>query len=681
MLKFYRPVLITALVLTISIGFSSSSEAAPSAREKREWLLSFLKAEPANLHQTAQVRKLVESYRIGTTPAVLPLGAAPYPRFVLQSQVGSVYADLYEKEWNALISNPPLELLFDGFMDMIVSGTVPPSMRSAANKIGVRIAKRVVRGKSPFCKLDASDRINEPSTFQLLRLKTDVLNLISPCTYRIRIYNAAKRQLIEARNDPSIRETIRQAAAEKFPLEFKKGFLTQINDTLKDFPALVVQKFGGEMHPIWGANGGLIENIEGLAIRGDQQEINLGDFARGMRADLAASQALLGSTDPKDRGLAAGLFYAAVNRILLLTGGQAIEWDVQAQALVVIPEQVPAANATPDIRRAPTFGEERFGGWGFEKGSDVRASASGWDWEKYDPLSETAPTPFRLFATRFFVNAKGVAKLENPADAYQKSEDLAELIQAVSEFVTATKPGAPFAKFFGGADQFGDLLDPEKPMLFPEEGRLLAIAIVSGIAKNLLHPTLGHVLQTNTGIHLEFRDHATFDGVATTDVSTKGVARLLVAAADLHTAMKDDPLLETQPALRDFLPQLETLLQLGALGLGAATQDPDGRIRDFLHSSSTAGSLQSQIDAMNAMLKAYNITKIIPLQVRLATGWTSLLTQATPASVSVSNGYELLTLWRDSQPNLRANHSNLPWGEWDVRIRDFQSHLRTTLGL
>jgi len=43
----------------------------------------------------AEVRKLVESYRLDSGSAFLPLATAPYPSFLINAQLGELYPALY----------------------------------------------------------------------------------------------------------------------------------------------------------------------------------------------------------------------------------------------------------------------------------------------------------------------------------------------------------------------------------------------------------------------------------------------------------------------------------------------------------------------------------------------------------------------------------------------------------
>ncbi len=690
-LKISAKNLVLAAVSVCTVLSVVGNASTSSKREARDELLAYL-MRSSQPKKVSVVRNYLNQYRVGTQPALLNLKMAPYPRFLIGGQIQEIYPAVYDAEWAALTDEPPLDLLFDGFMQMIVSGDVPQDMKKAGDQIGKRMARQVLDGASPFCKLDISEkRAPKVSKFTLIKLKLDVLNLVKPCTYRKVIFAEAKKQLIEARKTEVTKAAFKEAAIKVFPTEFRKKFTTHLSGEVGDFASLVIGKFDGDTHAIWGENGGILEEIEGQSIVNGSQDVTLFDLARGMRTDLAAAAVLKKSDDRTDRGLAAGLFYAVVNRLLYLTGGDQVKWDVKEKKMVIHDPQAaitriyknkemteyeevfngPWSVVLLNPKTAPHFDYEPFGGWGFEKNREGQVAASNWDWGNYNPDADTNPSPIRLFSSRFKIDASGLASLNSPQDLIQESRAVGELIQAVAEFMQATAPGGVFAEHFGGKDQIGDLLDPEKPMLFPMDGRKLAVGVIAALAKNLLDPKLGHVQKTGEGIQLAFRDRATLESISHEMVSTDGVASLLAAAADLRESLRSDPILKEpdMEALRSVGPELETLLQLGSLALGAASQMEDGRMTPYLFTPAEGFSLTNQISVMRAMLRAYNQTKLLLLQVSLMDAWEAMMRELPNTTLTPVEKLELLGIWDDSQKNLRQQQPDSPWQAWDRQLR------------
>ncbi len=689
---------LSSLILStpLIVAKESSAESIPTGprREARDELLAYL-MRSSHAKKVSVVRDYLNQYRVGTQPAVINLKMAPYPRFLIGGQIQEIYPAVYDAQWGALTSEPPLDLLFDGFMQMIVDGTVEGDLKKAGDQIGPRMARQVLNGASPFCKLDVTESpAKKVSKWSLIKLKADVLNLAKPCTYRKTIFAAAKDQLIEARKKEETKEAFKAAAIQVFPKEFRAQFTTQLSAEVKDFATLVVSKFDGDLHPIWGDQGGVLEEIEGQSIENGMQNVSLFDFARGMRTDLAAAAVLKKSEDRTDRGLAAGLFYAVVNRLLYLTGGDQVKWDAVNQKMVIHEPMAavtqthqdtqdkeqkvvteifngPWANVVIDPKTPPRFDYEAFGGWGFSKNKAGETVASNWDWGNYNPDADRNPSPIRLFASHFTINNAGLASLSSTQDLVQESKAVGELIQAVAEFMRATAPGGDFAQYFGGQDQIGDLLDPEKSMLFPLDGRKLAVGVIAALAKNLLDPKLGHVQQTGQGIQLAFRDRATLESISSENVSTEGVASLLSAAADLRESLRTDPILKEpgMESLQAVGPELETLLQLGSLALGAASQMEDGRMTPYLFTPAKGFSFTDQVSVMHSMLRAYNQTKLLLLQVSLNDAWRAMMRELPKASLSTSQKLELHGIWDDSQKNLRKQQAQAPWQAWERQLR------------
>lgn len=623
-----------------------------------------------------QVRALVESYRVDRTNGFMPLRLAPYPRFLINAQLSEIYPALYQSALDDFLGHIPLEVLYDGLLDMVSKGTATGKLKEKTKQLSKKMADKAIEGKKdPNCRLDDSDRIEKVSLVRKIGMKTDVFNLLSPCAYRQRIFNLAKPALIEARGDPETKKSVREAALAydkdlgdgKFQVEFRKGFLARINSSIEDFPSLVQKKFGAgaTVHPIWSDLGSVIEADAAAPVRNGRRTVRLKSFAQGLLADLFAANTLIQSPRARDKSLAAGLFYAVVNRWLLLTGGIEADWDGGRREM---PVELMNKGATP-----PKFREVRFGGWGAES-EGFGVSMSAWDWGGYQPSDEKKPSALRLFPTRFEVDARGVAFLPDPAEAYQTNDDLAYLLLAVSEFLKATQPGTPLAKFFGGKDQVGDLLDEKKPMLFPTEGRMVAVGVLSAVAQNLLHPVIGHIASKRDGIPYYFRDRGAFGALQDRDIDMRGVCSVLVAASKLTKTLKSDPIMKSEPSLKTILPQIGQLVQISALIVGK-DQGFDGAIPAKMNSADKTPDLGAQIAAIRVFLAAFNnsdtpasatfvMARLVPaLRYLFAAQIGDLKATDLEARLNV------LAVWNQSQAALRSARVDLPWAEWESQIR------------
>ncbi len=687
-----------ALLLTVIIGsgvsFFSPGVHAASRDDARTVLVTM--AETGSHSATVEeVRKLVELYRMDRGSALLPLAEAPYPRFLINSQIAEIYPALYKTAFQDFLDHIPLDLLFDGVLGMVATDKVPPEMKKDLSKIGARMAKRALEGKSEKCEIDLSDKIDEPSTLSLIALKIDFLSVISACIYRTRLFNAMKPKLIEAAKTPETKKVVAEQAKDLFPVEFRKGFLSKINTTIAGFPTLINKKMGAcekadkkesplfgfsnpfstlskttddcaSLHPIWGENGSVIELESDTVVRGGRRELSLKGFSQGLLADLYAARILIESPVARDRSLAAGLFYAVVNRWLYLTGGITADWDSKRKEM---PVAVMGEKMNP-----PKFKEVPFGGWGAEAdGFGVAMSA--WDWGGYNPTAEQNPTPFRLFPTRFEIDSNGVGSISDLADAVQTNDDLSYMLLAVSEFLKATQPGTPFAKYFGGKDQVGDLLDDKKPMLFPSEGRMVAVGVLAAVAQNLLHPVYGHV-KNKEDISILFRDRASFGTMVDTDVDTRGAASLLVAASKLRRVLKNDPILNDEPKLNSVMGDVAKLVQVGALAIGRDSQGYDGSIRAKMRSSDPAVTLASQIAAIRVLLVALNdaddASRATFFQARLvpALQYFFNVQLSDPSGLNLEARLNVLAVWNQCQAELRAVRTDLPWADWEQKVRN-----------
>jgi hypothetical protein len=232
----------------------------------------------------------------------------------------------------------------------------------------------------------------------------------------------------------------------------------------------------------------------------------------------------------------------------------------------------------------------------------------------------------------------------------------------------------PLAKFFGGADQVADLLDEKKPMLFPAEGRMIAVGVLSAVAQNLLHPDIGHIASKRDGIPIYFRDRGSFGSLQETDVDTRGVCSLLVAASKLVKTLKSDPIMQSEPGLKTIVPQISQLVQVSALVVGK-DQGFDGAVPAKMVSADKSTNLGAQIAAVRVFLAAFNGSETPAnatfVMARLVPALTYLYGHLIldPKTLDLEARLNVMAVWNQSQAALRSVRPDLPWAAWEAEIR------------
>jgi hypothetical protein len=317
----------------------------------------------------------------------------------------------------------------------------------------------------------------------------------------------------------------------------------------------------------------------------------------------------------------------------------------------------------------------RFGGWGVESAT-FGLEMSAWDWEAYVSTDPEKVSPLRIFPRRFEIDSRGVAEIHDSRDAVQSNADFALLILGVNDFLAATQPGTPFAMYFGGKEEAGDLLDAKKPMLFPMEGRKLTVGVLAGLAKNLLHAEMGHVGAKSDGLRLYFRDAGRLPSMGApraTDVDMVSVSQLLVAAAKIARTLENDPLVAADPQIAKLLPEIGSLVQIGSLVVGKETQNLDGSFRAKIASADPTVTIDSQIAGLRILLRSYNETQGSSTfaQARIVPALQYFFSHSLedPYAWSPCRKMEALAVWNETQVSLRALRGDLPWQEWETKIR------------
>ncbi|MGK5086582.1 hypothetical protein WDW86_03420 [Bdellovibrionota bacterium FG-2] len=704
--RFLRPLVLSLLVSGSLSGGAFAYDLRVSVSEAREVLNHIL--EDARLHpepkgsSEAERREfsanLLRSYRKGGAPGAMSakygegpieIKTAPFLGVVLNQKMPEIYpaayAKAYKENFEKEVKRIHLETLFDeGLISNIVNGTVPADQKEVADQIGLCLATKVAAGKSPQCELDESDRVKNPSFFAKAWVKlTCGHSWLEPSDCRARkvIFNAAKGQLLAARLDPKVQEQVAREFAVKFSPLFREGFSEEISGRIAAFPALVSQKFRGEEDPFWSDHTPLVE-LDPTSFG----KLSLKEFTSSVRADMGLSALLISSEDAKLRGLSAALFYASANKMLLLAGGE--EAVIRNGRL----EFAPGGGvdlAHPE--KAPALLLGAFGGWGAQ-GAPGDFQFSPWDFAAYDPTAEAHPTAFRVFPSLFLLGPRGVPRASPGSSPYEAIGDLADIVTMSLDFLRYTLPGTPFWEHFGGNDELEKILEPSSPILFPRDGRLLAVGVLAAALKNLIAPIQGHVEMTDPGssqgaLGVLFHEIVRLSGRDPVGISVRGVSKMLLAASELDSSLAQDPAVPAE--LLAVLPKLGDALQVGALAMSAKGQSSDGGFCDRLDVPQTSSrTLSSNIWGLRALGRAYERSQMSVIKLSLKSGWHFLesfwpengnlkpIEGGGAQSVNPSELWALLRLWDESQGRVRQDLSGeMDWTKWDRRMETLRATL------
>jgi|GEM_PF-1905565 len=654
--------------------------------------------------------RLVRYWR-GSDPALfgtrsLTIQNAPYPDALLAARLPTLWEGLWAENYAAerakIVENTPLELIFDGLLEGYIGGTLPPDLASKAGAIGMCLAKRAVAARSESCELDPSDATRKVSSARLawLKLECGMLNFSKPCNVRKDLYDAIKADLIEARkSNPALRAMIEAEFERQFPGRFRESFLATMNEKRGAIGSLISAKFeGASVDGFWGTDARLVEPEERTS-----DAVTLRSFARGLENEITTAALLQKDPDPLRRGVAAPLFYAAANRLLALTGGNKVVWLPEYKSFQPDPA-VPFDPAQP--ARAPVFAQVAFGGWGVGMLSG-KPGFSAWDWAGYDPLAtDGVESRIRLFPDRWRLGPHGQGTFAgDPQDITENLGDVADLLSALNVFLIETHPerGA-FARFFGPESQAADLLEPGKPLIFPLEGRTLAVGVIAAALKNVIAPKYGHLVvkeqgspDFGLGIELVEKTDLVHGRRPDLPTGTSAVARTLLAAGTLRETLRDDP--DVPAELRELLPRLDEIQQIGSIYLGAKAQLSDGGFTRNLGTNSIGDRVPvDTLEALQALSAAWNKSELLLILVRIHQGWLHLenrwseieplvvagvpLRELKDRGILTSELWEWLRLWRITQSKLRSKLGPgfapaIPWGQWEIRMQALERNLRS----
>lgn len=574
--------------------------------------------------------RLHRAYRFAGKKALIPIKEAPFLSLVVNEKMGLVYEGMYDQlyieKFDEVVRQLTLETIYDGFLEQILTKRLPkdPEIQKAAKQIGECMAKRALKARGGSCPLDLSEKIDEPGWTSKAWAKTGCsLRIPAPsaCYTRRVIFNTAKSKLIAFRKDPKFRAIVEEEFNKEFPQKFRDEFLLEIGRKIGDFPKLVAGKFAGGLTPrvdeLWGASAPLIETDENDP--GSQAAvIRLDQFIAGTRADLMMASLTARMKDQVSRGMAAALLYTSANRLLMVNGGVEAYWNGSGYDVATGPKIDPR-----NPKKAPLFATNFFGGWGAELGQTGVFFAP-WDFANYNPVANAGQ--FRLIPAEFAIDSRGVPATIVGSEPFQRMEDLAELIEAMLDYLDETRPGAYLSRHFGAIDSASILLDTRNPLLLPPELRKLAVGILAASLGNLIAPGHGHLSRVEPGtggaeLGIVFHDRVTLRGRENRGAPVRSVAKLLIAASRLRRMMdRRDP--DMPPELLAVSGDLDTALQAGAMWLGGKGQEQDGGFRERLGESMRSGrTLANTILGIRAISKAYEATQVPVMRLRIKTAF------------------------------------------------------------
>ncbi len=667
-------------------------------------LLKRLRSELVGFESTWKTYQEIPSFSTS-------LARAPFPKFLLgfgayKGIWESMWKSEFEKNYEKFVRNPSNEFIMDAFMGEIVKERAfdDPTLQKAAKSVGRERAQRILSQKPEqlpsgevrtVCPLDAESLQKLQRRFGNLReifLKLGFLfKTNTDCEMRQVAYVILSEQLDEqirpdAQKWTALQKTFETEFMKLFPIEFEKGFVKGLPEKLASIPDLITEKFKGQKDPLFWSDHTPIIEILNVSRSSNVAMMSMKDFTTGFRAEIALAQLLVSSKDPQLRGLAAPLFYSALNRILLFNGGEQLKvQDGQVLPKFEISERVDLTKLAPgETPAAPELAKEAFGGFGFLKDEWLGLKYGSWNLAEY--LSRE--NALQLIPSVFEISRNEVPVINPTYPPVESLEDVADLLAAMSEFLLATRPGEPLSEFFlpaapkGStaeqelefvAGQVSTILDPKQSGFVPDLGRQLAYGVVAALVKNSALNVNGHLDYANFranvatgGTPIRFYEKINLDGRIEGKTSSLSVAKTLEAVSEVaRLATLDTGIPEV--ALQN-LPEVRDAVHFGTTSfVGQAMEPQDGGYRDFLETPQPKGKkLQSTIAALHAITRAFQSTRVPIMAIYLQSAWRYVDAQWQNARIpnliqdqsvalaelsleELATLQELVNLWRISQ--------------------------------
>jgi hypothetical protein len=736
--------------LNVCFAQAQSYDLQISHGDARDTLLEMLKEPSIPAEKIAQ---MVRSYRSTPVPGIPTIQDGPYVGFILQNQIADdshdptckvdathdckssweTIRDGQEKSfYDEYVNQLTPSGLYDLLMKAIANNVLPAgSLKKTGDQIGSCLAEKIEKGageKSCPALDDSSSLGSRPSVLKLAWMKYTCFMpfVTSPCNARHTVYAYAKPMLLENLkpvedhhkpvmcNTPLTMEShqCKNILDEYFPQIFPPLLRTLLLSGVNGIRATIAQfasgKFGAEPDLAFWSGSPLIDLQDPKNYSSDPAKVaystNLGEFAQGLAADMRASSALVKS-NPE---LAAPLFYAAANRLLVLMGGIEATWDPAGKRFA------PAPGNQFDPEKplaAPVFQKDTFGGFGVVNSSSGPVVKT-WDISNYDPTS----SPLELLPSQFYLGAESVPSLIPDKDPIETMEDLGQTMSALMDFLELSESTAPLASHFvdvdapGGSDK---LTDDKDPALFPSQGRVLAIGMIVAMVRNMIAPN-GHVVVPDSSstqtlpedehsglLGFRYYDQIGLKGRVEGKVPTTALASVFGAAARFsRLAGNNDP--DVPKALLDLKTDIDKAVELSMLSMVARSQQIDGSFVHFMGDPSTSPKeLDTQIQAMTALETVYDQSHSPAQRLSIRQAWSALdqfwaSGDDTPTGVLGGGGgnqdsVSPILLWRTvnlwnltmstaiytdlMNPALDATFGKNGWDKWQARFEALRAKL------
>ena len=717
------PVLIPCLlVMTVSLRLNAyADERKPyqlqiSQSEARDALLGILdNVSSTDPSAEDAVAKLVRAYRGGVRPDdKLTILNGPFVGLVVSGDLTHEYASLYvsakAEAYKENVTDVNTEGVFNDFLQAVTGNQIPADQKDlvkAAKQMGMCMARKALSAAGKACTLEDDSHLEKPSLLKLIWAKTTCgMGWVSPCEIRRTIFQQAKKQLIDAKK-AGVLDKIFEA---QYPSLFQKGLMDKVNSTRAKLGELISGKFAGLRDALWDAP--LIELPDSTS-----RSLTMHEFASGLKADTVAASFLSQTDDPELRGIASALFYASANRQLVMMGGAQARWNGGAFEFDPTYKLDPAHPMDP-----PIFVVDGFGGIDAHAGPKSPLS-SPWDVANYDPTVPANPAqahqPIRLFPSAFELGPTGGAHFEATDQPVETLGDVADLLDAEIAFLNAThdvadpakEDATPLANLKGLAAHFGDgvanILDPTKRVVFPTDGRQIAVGIIAAMMKNVITPVVGHAEKADAGAlrggkGLAFYGNIGLSGRSQDPTPTRDVARLVSAASELRELIDSgDPAIPA--ALVANKTQITDAVTVGAWTLeGIQGQASDGGFMNNLGDDSTPHDLRTSTEAMIAINRAFIETGIAGFSMASELAWKhmdgfwqagSIVPRLTEGqnhperTISAPDLWRLITLWDETlkSPLYEDLLTRLPniwpavWAKWSTRMEALRNRLKNQL--
>jgi hypothetical protein len=711
--KFSLPVVLFSLLYSCVASATASQQydLQISQDEARGVLNELLKDSPQSEDKILQ---LLNSYRAKSVNGTPSIEDAPFVGYILKNQIVDGWSDLYkaqyDKNFDLYVTHPTDVRLFDMLMGAVAANQLPNTevkvdgksinVKSEGDQIGACLAKRVEEVDADKCDdptvTDNSD--DNPEAPGILTLAWEKYTCFIPfitssCKARKSIYTKVKPILADIKKANVMAEFFPQI----FPPLIRSEIVDGATEKRKDIAPFVSGKFGATADQDFWNKAPLID------IQDTQNRVTgLREFAEGLSADLRSASVLSQSKDPEATRMAAALFYAAANRLLILMGGVEAKWGGD--------QFVSAPLLSKDPGAAPQFQTSTFGGLGVIN-SGTKAAPEykmvPWDIVHYDPTASKNPSPLQLFPSRFILGADGVPSAIPGEAPYETIGDLGVLLGALTDFLELTAAQEVLAPHFAvAATSFDKIVDPANPALFPREGRQLAVGLIAAIVKNVISPN-GHMVipgssapsdsvDQHSGI-LGFRyyDVIGLNGRVDSKTPTSSIAGFFDAVQRFgKIAASGDQ--DIPKELVDYTATINSALELSILGMNARAQQKDGGFSDsFSESSDAARNLDDQIAAIQLMTDTYNQTREPAMGLILETSWKfldqfwasgsaipqpsvgGLKGEAQAQQISSLTLWRALTLWNKTvqTPVYFDLNKGVNWAVWGERFEELQKQL------